>query len=184
MSNLILEKVSYKINKDNIIVDIFDDWIRAAVTGKASNLADLNNVIGKNILSYFHNDTTQMYYNTVFQKCRLLQQKHSLEYRCDSPTHKRYMKMELVPFANKDINILNYLLKEEPFSYPIYIHESTKNNKTLYNIRCSICNNIKLKGENQWIKPDALTKVEEQSLFVIHSVCPDCQKKEWRIEAK
>jgi len=177
MDEPFLEKVSYRINRHNIIVDAFNDWNKAATAGRAGVLTDLQNVIGKNLFLYLQDDTTRMYYSTIFQKCRLLQKSHLLEYRCDSPTHMRFMKMEVIPYPNNDIVFNNYLIREEPFSYRVNIHVNQNTVGTEFNVRCSICNRLKLDGNNEWVSPESMAKEKEQNIFVIHSVCLDCQKR-------
>lgn len=174
------EKVSYKINEKNIIIAIEDDWLLAAKTGKADDLLDINNVLETNLFSYISEDSTRMYYDVIFQKCRLFNKNHNIAYRCDSPTHKRFMEMHIHPLSNGHLSILNYLKKEELFNNPIHITE--KSIHTIKNPikRCSICNDLKLKEKTEWVHPDLLAKEKEQHFFVIHSICPKCQNRNWR----
>lgn len=174
------EKVSYKIDKDNIIIEIFDDWITAAKVGQASDLINVNSVLGTKLLSYILGDSTRMYYDAIFQKCRLLNEEHKIEYRCDSPTHKRTMEMQIIPNEDKNIDIYNFLIKEEPFKNAIYVHENTTSNIRNPIVRCSVCNHLKLKTNGEWMPPEHLVQKEELNFIVIHSVCPQCKNRDWR----
>ena len=149
MPEAYIEKVSYRINEKNEIIDVFDSWNNAALVGHADELLDMKRIIGMSIFSVLHDDNTRMYYDSVFQKCRLLKKGHMLEYRCDSPTHKRFMKMELVPLANNDIDLFNYLLREEPFSHPLTIHDCTGSQNVSYTKRCSICKSLQFTGKTE-----------------------------------
>lgn len=174
------EKVSYKIDKQNIIVEIFDDWVNAAKIGKADYLIDTNNVLGTKIFSYVMGDSTRMYYDVIFQKCRLLNKPHTIDYRCDSPTHMRYMQMQIVPKQLNSLYLYNFLLKEEPFQKKIIITDSTHNCNTGLISRCSICNSLKFHINGEWIPPESLKTKNEEDFLVIHTVCPKCKNVDWR----
>ena len=173
------EKVSYKIDKQNVIVEIFDDWVNAAKIGKADYLIDTQNVLGTKIFSYVMGDSTRMYYDVIFQKCRLLNKTHFIDYRCDSPTHMRYMQMQIVPQQFKSLYLYNFLLKEEPFQKKISITDSSNSNGGLIS-RCSICNSLKFHINGDWIPPESIDSKEEEDFLVIHTVCPRCKKLNWR----
>lgn len=170
-----LEKVSYKIDGQNKIIEVYDSWEKAAEVGKAAKDLDPNQIIDKYILSYVSGDLTKVYYYIMYTECRRLQKKLSLTYRCDSPTHKRFMEMEMTPGDQNTITIENYLLKEEPFEHPINIKDETDNLLSLTQIlRCAICNSLKIEGE--WLLPESVIAEKEKEYRVIHTICPTCQE--------
>ena len=171
------EKVSYKVDKKNVIVEVSDDWVAAAKVGEANDLIDVNSVLGTKLFSYILGDSTRMYYDVIFQKCRLLKKEHKIAYRCDSSTHKRFMEMQIVPRSSKDLDIYNYLIKDEPFRHPINIYENVPYNRKKPVMRCSICNSLKLSLNSEWVFPEDLVQNEEQDFTVIYSVCPNCRSK-------
>jgi hypothetical protein len=174
-----IEKVSYKIDRKNTIIEIFDDWENAASVGNAQNLINPKRVIGNPIFKYIGGDSTKMYYDVIFQKCRLLNKEHKIDYRCDSPTHKRFMQMHILPLNNGQLSIVNYLLNEEAFINAVFIEDVT-NTKKSHIMRCSICNKLKLRINSDWIAPGTLAQKEEQNFAVIHTICPSCKKIDWR----
>ncbi|MAD97969.1 MAG: hypothetical protein CMB99_11645 [Flavobacteriaceae bacterium] len=178
-----IEKVSYQVDKSNTIVEVSDDWIKAATVGQADDLTVKEKVIGRSILSYIVGEATKMYYQVVFGKCRRLGKEHTINYRCDSPSHKRFMQMVIKPDTNESLNINNYLLREEPFNNPVHIEETTGNFRNPTQ-RCSICNKLKLSKTDDWKAPEELSKEESKEYIVIHTICPSCHGKDWRSNQK
>ena len=168
------EKTSYSIDAENVIIDVFDDWIRAAVKGNGPKLLNVNQIIGTNLLLHIQDEPTRMYYSIMFQKTRQSKKTQKLEYRCDSPTHRRYMIMHIVPSSNDKLHIYNFLIKDEPFDYAIYVLEKP-NSKGTEICRCSICNYLKLSPNGDWIPPEDFVKNENKQLEVVHVVCPSCR---------
>ena len=173
-----IERVTYLIDKENRIIEVSNDWMKAALNGEAKDLTHLNSIIGKELFSYITDDATRMYYDVIFKSCRILKRSHSIAYRCDSPTHKRFMKMNIIPESDENLHIENYLVKEEPFENEIYISEDSNGYSNQSILRCTICNSLQLKKDGHWETPENLVKEKKRSLRVIHSVCPTCQDKE------
>lgn len=173
-----IDRVSYQIDKRDVIVGIYDNWITAAKVGKASNLIDTTNILGTELLSYITGNSTKVYYDIVFQKCRFFNVNHIVEYRCDSPTHMRFMEMQIIPEANGLLTIHNYLLKQVPFKNSLNILDISEGGRKTEIKRCSICNKLKLDYNDVWINPEVLVHFEEKFYSVIHTVCNNCSKKD------
>lgn len=170
-----IEKVSYKIDSQNKIIEVYDSWKNAAEVGKASEKLDPNSVLDKYILNYVTGDVTKVYYYIMYTECRRLKKKLSLTYRCDSPTHKRFMEMEMTPEEDNCITIENFLLKEEPFKHPVHIKDETENLLIPPRfLRCAICNSLKI--DDEWVLPENIPVNKEKEYKVIHSICPTCQE--------
>ena len=88
--------------------------------------------------------------------------------------------MVLNPCKNGDIEINNYLLREEAFDHTVTIYDWTQRGAPNLVKRCSICNKLNLKNQTDWIEPGELSKEKAQSFLVIHTVCPDCKDRGWK----
>ena len=185
MSEMIeIEKVILTIDKSNIITAVGGSWNKAAQEGNASETLAPENVIGKSIEKFLGGDVTQMYYDAVFKLCRLKNEVLERDYRCDSPTHERYMKMRLIPLEKNQIRMEHELIKEVPFVNQVNILDIThskevKSNIGLFVKRCSICNKLNCPQSELWLAPENISKEKPVNIKVIHTVCQDCKNKKW-----
>ena len=97
------KKVVYEIDSTNKIISLGEGWNEAAKEGGAQKELGEEEVVGSYLQSHVASDPTKMYYDAVFKLCRIKNEPLEREYRCDSPTHKRFMKMTLYPLENNII---------------------------------------------------------------------------------
>jgi len=177
--------VIYTIDKKNKIIDIGGSWQEAAQQGNADHQLSRENVIGKPIEDFVCSDETQMYYDAIFKLCRLKKQAITRKYRCDSPSHKRYMRVTLKPLKNGSIELYHETLKEDPFENTVTTYElksaiePNSGSISLINKRCSMCNRIQPPQEKTWYTPEELSKHDAVKFQVIHTVCIDCRNIDW-----
>lgn len=174
------EIVIYTIDKDNRIISIDEGWEDASIIGGAKDSLEKNKIIGHFINDYILDEATQIYYDGIFKSCRLNQEVITNEYRCDSPSHQRFMKTTFTPHKNGNITLFNETLYQVPFQQKLFIEDKTKDiNDSSSNImkRCSICNRLKSHHNLKWIEPKMIVKKENLHLDVVHTVCSDCKSK-------
>lgn len=174
-----------------VVVDRYDriqslstNWDEVAEQGGAGEQLAQQKVLGQTLAGFIKSDTTRMYIETCLKLCRLRQEVLFREYRCDSPTHRRYMELQLTPLPDGAVSMKHFFLYEVPFEKKVTIKDvsddTLKQAVANYQyIRCSMCNKLKPLGQEQWFEPDALKVSAQQAINVIHSVCPDCQNKLW-----
>lgn len=91
------DRVEFVVDRNNRICEIGEGWEDAARTGGAEGVLSRDVVLNTPIELCMHDDNTQMFYDAVFKLCRLRNEKMWREYRCDSKTHKRFMRVTLIP---------------------------------------------------------------------------------------
>lgn len=177
--------VSLTVDRFDRIIAVSSNWEDVALQGHAEDSLGLTLVVGKSLRQFIRGDDTRMYTEASLKLCRLRNEMLYRQYRCDSPTHKRFMKLELVPLPDKTVQMNHFLLKEEPFANPVNIEDMTEEPQTVSDgiikyVRCSLCNALKPVGSQQWIDPDKLSAEAASDVKVIHSVCPNCKVKTWQ----
>lgn len=172
------------VNRFNKIISLSSNWTEVAAEGGAEQILATDKVIGKDLDSFISSDTTRMYIESCLKLCRLRKQTIFREYRCDSPTHKRFMELQLTPLDDGVVEMKHFLLREEPFDVPIDIQEVSQYPTKAQYIRCSMCNRLKQTGTDEWVAPESLHMEFRRSLPVIHSVCPDCMNALWQNRTK
>lgn len=174
-------EVSLTVNRYNKIIALSSNWEAVAAEGGAAETLASENVIGQELEAFIHSDTTRMYIESCLKLCRLKNEVLFRQYRCDSPTHKRFMELQLTPLKDGAVEMKHFLLKEAPFEVPIDIEEVAAESATHapQYVRCSMCNRLKPFGSDKWMPPEDLHLTQRQSLKVIYSVCPDCLNAIW-----
>jgi len=169
------------VDELGIIESVGGGWEQAADAGGAAENLKPQNVIGRPLGCLVGNDVTRMYYETVFKICRLRRKTLSRNYRCDLPTHKRFMQVTLTPLARGRVEMRHQLLHEEPFDNVFTSTEADESSgsSSALALRCSVCNQLRLSGSQSWVEPETLVGEAPRQLSVIHTICPACKNTNW-----
>lgn len=174
--------VFMSISRHNTVEAVGGQWVEAAAIGGAADSLAPNKVVGQPIECYLKGSVTQMYYDALFQLCRLRNEVIVRKYRCDSPTHQRFLQMTLTPKNDGGIDILHEVLKEVPFENRVTVvddGDGPGRALSLYSSRCSICNRLQFPGDSAWLPPEDLSRQAPLVAKVIHTICPDCSEINW-----
>lgn len=181
---------SIVVDKNNFIVGLGDGWNEEAQKGKALQALAFDKVLEHRLSSFIKDDNTVMYIEACLSLCRVKKETLYRSYRCDSPTQKQFMELELVPLEQGKVQMNHYLLKTEDLERPFYVEDVTnkidKKQKPLkrnYVLRCSMCNSIKPPNQDEWIELTAYLKMPQAKTHeqVIHTVCEKCKNKTWEV---
>lgn len=178
-----LQTVSYRIDRNDKIIVLWGDWYTSALTGNEPSLAHPASVVDKSLFDFISDKPTRKFYKKLFKRCRELMISQEIEYRCDSPTHKRFMKMEITPRENESLDLVNTTLLEIPFITPVHIKTVHPDSDDISAHRCSICNDLKLVGTRHWIKPSSFRFQGKNTFTVTHDVCDTCKEIESLVPA-
>lgn len=175
-----IKLVEMVLDAHNIIIEVSESWDESAKAGNADSRLSKNSVLGLPIEYFISGDSSVMYVDAALKLCRLKKQTLFKSYRCDSPTHKRFMEMELQPLDQGMVKISHYLIRKEAFESPLYLKDVTRTApKNGLMVRCSMCNQLKKPGTETWLPPEEFHASEDAPLSVIHTVCPACQVAIW-----
>lgn len=182
---------SLVVDKLNRIISVDDEcWLEQAKLGNAEEALQLKNVLNNFLSDFIRDDNTTMYIEAVISLCRLRNETIYREYRCDSPTHKRFMELELIPKEYGHIEMVHYLIREEPFDDEVNIIDmateqdntetaKSSNKPRKYYLRCSMCNSLMPPDSTEWMEPGELIKHSDGPFRVIHTICDKCSSTLW-----
>jgi hypothetical protein len=173
-------KLSYWVDKKNIIQKVNDSWDQSMDAESWSDRAVSFNIIGKNILDFIVDDITRMYVASMLDAVRVCAKTLVKPYRCDSPESKRFMQMTVTPDGEGLIRVSHELIRAEPLKQRVeFFNEHDDIRFSAHHVRCSLCNKLKKIGTNNWEDVDKLS--ERGQLMptgnpVVYGVCPRCTK--------
>ncbi|MGM0650171.1 MAG: hypothetical protein ACQES1_06645 [Bacteroidota bacterium] len=129
---------------------------------------------GKNLMTLLEGDETEMFYEVLLQRVRIMQKPYEYNFRCDSPGIARFMRMKLTPQSGNLIR-MDIFLEDEVHKLPdIWFYQGDTDSIK----RCSVCN--RLKSGHQWVD------MKDENIFykdtittcpVDYTVCNDCIQK-------
>jgi hypothetical protein len=165
----------YIINKDDRIVFVNDEWDEFAVTNGGRPLLS-KKVLYQSIWNFI-NDLTSVYlYREILKKVRNGQDLN-FNIRCDSPSLRRFLEVNITLQENERVLFENRLLKEESRTAQKILESGILRSKEVL-IICSWCNRAET-GKDKWQEIE--TAVKDLGLFernsypgLSHGMCPDC----------
>lgn len=171
-------ELTLQVDADNRIVWVSPNWEELAEQGQAGQQLAEPKVLNQPLSQFVSDDETWRYYETCLNLCRKKQQVVIRPYRCDSPTHKRFMELQLSPLEKGWVEMKHFLIRSEAFEYAVNIQDVTHQQATQsYQFtRCSLCNRLKAQNQKDWQSPESFGAQFVEPVKVIHSICPDCQK--------
>ncbi len=169
--------ISYEIDDKDYLVFFDEQWAHFARVNQGAYLADAN-ILYRSLWDLIADRETHRIYGTMFVEVRRSSETLSFPYRCDTPTQRRFMRMELYPRYNKHIRLISRELQVEERAYVPLLDASAKRSKDFLTI-CSWCKRVKL-SNGMWSEVEEA--VESLSLLncallpqLIHDICPGCR---------
>ncbi len=165
--------LEYVLDQDNIILAIGGAWDGFAA-GNNGNHLTADRVIGQPLLNFISGKVTKQLWLDIFGKVRIANASANIDFRCDAPTEKRFMRMTVKPEAHGQLRITCQLLRQEPIARPVLITCAKERSKQTL-VRCSLCNRIN--HQNIWQEAGQLASAQGRGHWlVVYGICPACQE--------
>jgi hypothetical protein len=168
--------IVYKIDDIDRLVFVNDAWMRFAHLNQAPHLASPE-ILHTSLWDFIVDRETRLIYSMLFAKVREQAQRLIFSYRCDTPTQRRSMRMELQPQESNHILLLSSVMHEEERTYMPLLDPAMVRATEFVTI-CSWCKRVELPS-GLWVEVEAA--VDELTLFdapilpqLSHGICADC----------
>jgi hypothetical protein len=167
------ERVSYVIDRHDVILSVGDDWDRFAASNGAVEL--LAGIVGVPLWNFVTGLTTRHVYRQLVSRARD-GQVVSFAYRCDSPALRRFMRMTITPREDGCVSFESVVERTEP--RPPVMHLDSVADEADPGLRmCSWCKRIDVLGSWEEVEI-AVERLGLLSLpeppLITHAVCPAC----------
>lgn len=166
----------YEVDRDNRIVSVDDAWRGFASDNGWKELAS-NDVVGQDIARYVAGWDLVTLYGAIFDHVRKSGTPESIPFRCDSPTVKRYMELEIAPLPEGRLSLIGRLVRAIDHPYvPLLDLKRTRNGQ--WQIICSVCRRIKRDDDSWGEIEDSVENPYEVPASglprLTHGICEDC----------
>ncbi|MGE0310194.1 MAG: hypothetical protein AB7P21_01045 [Lautropia sp.] len=169
-----MSELSYRLDAGDRLQAVSGNWEASARQGGATTLAG-DAVLGRSLWEFVRDATLRDIYGRLFVIVRSRGEPLSFDYRCDTPTERRLMRMTLTPLGNANIEIANAQVWADPRP-PVRQQNVFRGSATVR--CCSLCNHFEIEG--QWVdvcdavSAGMLGRVE-RSIRVAFAVCAPCR---------
>jgi hypothetical protein len=178
--------IFYSLDKDNNIVVVGPGWDEFAADNGAPEL-ESKNLIGKPVLNYFFDEATRRLYVRMFERVRKTGEQISFEYRCDSPSLRRYMRLTVSPSSDQGVTILSETLSKEPreeecFQWvrtPGAAQRKARLRNMVLMSACGVCSKVQVRS-GDWVEIERALKgmdltTEPWFPLLTSTICSQCE---------
>jgi hypothetical protein len=164
------------VDADDRIVACGLGWDDFAQANGAPTLTGTT-LIGTPVLDAITGKVTRAFTQALLARVRVNGQPLAIPYRCDTPTQRRFMRMELAPLQGGGVRLRHWLVRSEPLGRLVRMETSRQRGRET-RIRCSLCNLIK-QGDD-WLEPSELASClglsPDTPISVTYGICPACAR--------
>jgi hypothetical protein len=168
----------YRITPGDLVEFVNDAWIRFAEENGTPTLPQ--KVIGSSLWQHISGPEVAHLSRQLLAKIREMKTEVSVPFRCDSPSMRRFMRMNIIPLDQGRIEFRTWVEREELVQHPIRLLDpcATQNIAGLIRM-CSWCKKIHKNG--CWLEIE--DAIEQLRLFdpqtipaITHGICDHCLK--------
>lgn len=168
------QNVFYRIDKDDRIVFVNDQWDRFAV-GNEGNGVRSSEVLGRSLWDFIDGLTTQQIYRQIVKRSRA---GNAVDYplRCDAPDRRRLLQMGVRAAHSGAVEFTSRVVSEEPRQAVSLLDRRFPRTGDLVTV-CSWCEKVRVEG--RWVDVEdaiaALGLFQQTELPALtHGMCQAC----------
>ena len=167
----------YQLDPNDVIVSVSDDWLAFARENGASEL-DADAVVGKSLWGFIPDEPARSFYRDVFGTVRATDQPVVVSYRCDSPTLRRFMRLEVRHHTGCGIDLKSILVRVEPCDRQVLIDAKAERSNICITM-CSCCKHVFIEPHG-WLPLDEASRrsglyLASKRPQIRYEVCPACK---------
>ncbi|MEM9346104.1 MAG: hypothetical protein AAGB26_05765 [Planctomycetota bacterium] len=146
--------LDYLLDREDRVTKVCPHWAVFARQRMAVRL-DEEMVLGRSLWDFIQGGATQRLYDTLIYHARRTGRKLTFNYRGDSPSAIRYMRMTLLPGFGGIVRFRSELLHEQPRQRSVYFtHACYPRRPEL--LQCCLCHRLEYNG--RWYTLDELIR--------------------------
>lgn len=171
------ESVRYRINGDDLLVDVNRGWQRFAMENGAAHLVS-NLVLGRSLWDFVSDAETRCIYEAILQTVRGNKRNISLDLRCDAPARRRFIRLDIAALSRRRVQFVGRVSKIERRD-AVALLEPDFDRSTESLMICGWCKSIVLPGGRCLEIEEAVRQLGLFHSHVLprlnHGVCPSCR---------
>ena len=169
---------AYLVDANDRLVSVNSEWLSVAKENQAEDLR-ARTVVGQPLFRFVTDDETRLFYQMIIDRVRSKQRKIVIPFRCDGPTVRRFMELEISPGPEGQVQFEGRIVREETRE-PVSVFDSSVSRSDEYLVVCSWCKRVDVSGD--WVEVESA--VRQLKLFdlihlprITHGMCTDCSER-------
>lgn len=167
----------YHLDSHDHITFVGENWLRFALDNEAGSLTPAV-VLGQPVQKFIADLETKEVYRMVFSRVRQTGAALTFPFRCDSPTVRRFMNMEITPLDEGGLQFRTQLVRVEPRVEVPWLRQFTTWMDEMV-VMCSWCKRVQL-TVGVWVEIEEAIKSLDLFLAdkfpqISHGICRDCR---------
>lgn len=168
----------YKINNDDIITFVDQEWLEFAQKNEAPELTK-DSILGTLIWRFISGDETKQLYQHLFERIRKNKTTAAIPFNCDSPTVKRSLDLSINALEDDSLVFTSTVISITPCDKNPLLDPSQERSSEIIKI-CSFCKNVYFEGAGWKNVERALLRLNLNYYNPLpklkNTVCSDCKK--------
>lgn len=174
----LLENYSYRIDRDDILVSVSENWSRFAIDNAGEASVSATSLIGRALDEFIEGDDTRALYALVLDSLRGSNRPVAFRFRCDSPAERRFCELTITPGADGSVDFESRILRTESREPVRLLQADVTRDADEFLKACSVCKRIAV-GDDDWIEIEhAMQRLKlderERTPRLTHGLCADC----------
>jgi hypothetical protein len=171
-----MTEVRYAVDRDDRVVEIDEGWQEFAVANQAGHLTP-HIVQGRLLWDFIADELTVHLYRTMVRRVRRSGHPIRFNFRCDSPTRRRLLTMEMSDAGEGRVLFRVTAVKEEDRA-AVELPATVAGDASGLLSVCSWCERVQL-SPTEWVNAEEAMlwvghRATESLPRVTHGICPDC----------
>ncbi len=171
-----IRRYRYAVDAGDTIVSVSPEWLAFARENGAPELTEPA-VAGRSLWDFIEGRETVRLYQAILQRVRTTAQPVVLPFRCDSPTLRRYMRLEINSQSRAGIQFDGLMEHVEPCT-PLRLLDIQFPRSEKVLTLCSLCKRALVEPAGWLEVEDAAARLhlfeEKQAPQLRQTVCPQC----------
>ncbi len=174
------ETIIYRIDNNNIIDRLSDNWQICSEENFGGDICKPINVIGSPLLDFITGLETRYLYKIILRRVRDRMRSSTFGYRCDSPEKRRFLDLSIIPLKHNAVDFWSRVVRTESREPVVLLKNDIERSDEFVRI-CSMCKKISI-SDTEWAEVEsAITKLrlfeKERMPELTHGLCQSCYDK-------
>lgn len=170
--------IEYLISHDGTVVAVHGEWNTFASENDAAELTAASSV-GHALDEFMNGAETRLIYRAIVDRVTETAVPVHFPFRCDSPSHRRHMEMEVEQADPELIHFRSRIVREEERPVQLLLSSTVERSNELL-VMCSWCKRAKTEGD-LWVEVEdylEFSGLMEATVLprLSHGACPDCER--------
>ena len=166
----------FRVDADDVIVWLGERWLAFAKENGAAELTKTS-VLGRSLWEFVAGEETRNLYRRIHARVRLRGKPAIVNFRCDSPSLQRHMRMTILRGSDGHLKYDSLLVRAVPQTYLALLDSRRARSESMLTM-CSCCKRALLESVGWLDAAEVALRLglleSQKDPELRHTICPEC----------